>query len=231
MRLQVFLSKAGVSSRRSAIDFIRSGRVSVNGTKVFEPSYKVYPEKDRVFFDGNILLLREKLYVMLNKPKGVTTTKKDRFAEKTVMDLLPGNLRHMNPVGRLDKDTTGLLLLTNDGELINRFTHPKFNIDKLYEVTIDGYLSDEHKSKIEKGIKLDGKRASVCNIGMKSKCKFDVSIHEGRKRQIKRMFAVLGYKVMELKRLKEAFLSLGKLREGEWRYLTEQEILRLKEGI
>jgi 23S rRNA pseudouridine2605 synthase len=231
VRLQVFLSKAGISSRRSASDFIKSGRISVNEKKVFEPSYKVYPGKDKVSLDGNIVLPLENLYIMLNKPKGVTTTKKDRFAEKTVMDLLPRDLRHVNPAGRLDKDTTGLLLLTNDGELINKLTHPRFNIDKLYEVRIDRHLSDKDRVRIEKGVDIDGKETFPCDISVKDEYLLDIRVHEGRNRQIKRMFAALGYKVIELKRVKEAFLSLGGLREGEWRYLTDQEASRLKKGI
>jgi pseudouridine synthase len=213
------------------LDFIKSGRISVNKTKIFEPSFKVDPDKDKVSLDGNIVLPREKLYLMLNKPKGVTTTKKDRFAEKTVMDLLPRDLRHVNPAGRLDKDTTGLLLLTNDGELINKLTHPRFNIDKLYEVRLDRYLPDKDRQRIEKGIDIDGKNTFPCDIRMKGGDILDIRVHEGRKRQIKRMFAALGYKVIELKRVKEAFLSLGGLREGEWRYLTGQEASRLKKEV
>lgn len=227
VRLQVFLSKAGIASRRAAVDIIKSGRVIVNGRRLSEPSYRIDPERDRVFFNDKRVMPLRKLYVMMNKPKGVTSTKKDRFAEKTVIDLLPSELRYLNPVGRLDKYTTGLMLLTNDGELINRLTHPSFNIDKSYEARLDRHLQKQDKFKIEKGIKLDGKYTAPCNISFKKGNLIEIVLHEGRKRQVRRVFAVSGYKVLELKRLRESFLKLGQLKEGEWRYLTNKEVAQL----
>ncbi len=224
MRLQVFLSKAGVCSRRAAIGFIRSGRVSVDGKKIIEPSFKVTPEKDRVFLNGKRISPKEKIYIMLNKPKGVTTTKKDRFAKKTVMDLLPRRFRHLNPVGRLDRDTTGLILLTNDGDMINRFTHPRFNIDKTYEVRLDKRLVSSDRSRIEKGIIIDGSFTAECRIKIRSKNELEITLHEGRKRQIRRMFDQAGYRVVSLKRVKEGLLSLAALPEGRWRLLRRDEI-------
>ena len=224
MRLQVFLSKAGVCSRRAAVGFIRSGKVSVNSKKIIEPSFKVDPEKDRVFLNGKRISPREKIYIMLNKPKGVTTTKKDRFAKKTVMDLLPRRFKHLNPVGRLDKDTTGLILLTNDGDMINRFTHPKFNIDKTYEVKLDKELVSSDKRMMEKGVIIDGSFTAECRIKMRSKNEVEMTLHEGRKRQIRRMFSSVGYKVRGLKRTREGLLNLAALPEGRWRLLTRDEI-------
>ncbi|MFH1854159.1 MAG: pseudouridine synthase [Candidatus Omnitrophota bacterium] len=227
MRLQVFLSKAGIASRRASTEIIKSGKVSVNGEKIFEPSFKVCPEKDKISFNDNRLYCRKKIYIVLNKPKGVTTTKKDRFAEKTVVDLLPMSLRHLNPAGRLDKDTTGLILLTNDGELINKLTHPRFNVDKVYEARLDRQISGQDKTRLEKGVKLDDKYTAPCSIKPKKNNTAEITIHEGMKRQVKRMFAVLGYKVMGLKRLKEDFLDIKGLNEGEWRYLTRREIAQI----
>lgn len=225
MRLQVFLSKAGVCSRRAAAGFIRSGKVRVNSEFYFEPSHKINPEKDKVFLGNERVFLKEKIYIMLHKPKGVVTTKKDLFAEKIVMDLLPSKFKHLNPVGRLDKDTTGLLLLTNDGEMINTFTHPKFNIEKTYEVRLDKELISSDKIRLEKGIILDGKRTAPCRIKLKSKNILEIILHEGRKRQIRRMFSKAGYCVVALKRSREGFLGLGGLPQGRWRLLTKEEII------
>ena len=227
MRLQVFLSKAGISSRRRAVKIIESGKISINGKKVFESSFRVNPEKDKVSLKGKIIKPKEKIYIVLNKPKGVTTTKKDSFADKTVMDLLPQKLNHLNPVGRLDKDTAGLLLLTNDGEFINRLTHPRFNVKKLYAVKLDKKLGDKEKVRLEKGIALDEKRTAPCKITLKQKSDIEITLGEGRKRQIKRMFSKLGYKVLDLRRLKEGSLALGELPEGKWRILKKEEIYKL----
>ncbi|MFC1666271.1 pseudouridine synthase [Candidatus Omnitrophota bacterium] len=223
MRLQVFLSKAGVFSRRAAVGIVASGRITVNGQKVFKPSFSVDPEKDRIFFNGKRIAARKKVYIMLHKPKGVTSTKKDPFATRTVMDLLPDRFFYLNPVGRLDKDTTGLILLTNDGELINNLTHPRFNVDKTYAATLDKKLLGMDKIKIEKGIDLDGKYTAPCSIMLKSRKSVEITMREGRKRQIRRMFLNFGYKVVDLKRLKEGFLDLGALAEGKWRFLTKKE--------
>jgi 23S rRNA pseudouridine2605 synthase len=234
MRLQVFLAKAGIASRRGAIDIIKSGKISVNGDKVFVPSFNIDQGKDKIFFNDKRISSREKVYIMLNKPKGVTTTKKDPFAKKTVMELLPGKYRHLNPVGRLDKDTTGLLLLTNDGEFINKLTHPRYNVKKTYSAVLDKKLSLSGKTNMEKGVFLDGKNTAACAINIKAENTVEITIHEGRKRQVKRMFSKTGYTVTELKRLKEGALCLGDLPEASWRFLTKEEIMsfpRKRESI
>ncbi len=228
MRLQTFLSKAGVASRRSAVNIIKSGKIIVDGKKIFEPSFKVDPERNEVFYNKKRALLREKKYVMLHKPKGVTSTKKDPFAKKTVIDCLPQNLKHLNPVGRLDKDTTGLILLTNDGELLNKLTHPRFNIKKLYIVELDKRLKNAHKTRLEKGVYLESKLTAPCNIRSIENSKVEMTLREGRKRQIKRMFKKVGYKVIDLKRLEEGPLSLGVLPRGKWRFLTKEEAFELR---
>lgn len=224
MRLQVFLSKAGISSRRAAAAIIKSGKIRINGIKVLEPSFKIDPERDSVFYNEKRIVPRKKVYILLNKPRGVTTTKGDPFAKKTVMDLLPQGLRHLNPVGRLDRDTSGLLLLTNDGELINKLTHPRFNIEKVYVVKLDRRLVDRDKTRLEKGINLDGRYTVPCRIRLKEKGKLEMTLHEGRKRQIKWMFKKLGYRVMDLKRIQEGPLSLGALPIGKWRSLTPKQL-------
>lgn len=228
MRLQVFLSKSGISSRRAAAWIIRSGRIKVDDKIVLEPSFKVDPDKDRIFLDNRRLFAKEKIYIVLNKPMGVTSTKKDRHAESTIMDLLPQNLRHLNPVGRLDKDSTGLILLTNDGALINRFTHPSFNINKQYLVTLDKALKDKDRRNIEGGVVLDNKATAPCKIRLRGAMLLEVTIGEGRKRQIRRMFSGKGYRVLKLKRVKEGPLGLGELPAGKWRFLTKKEISAIK---
>jgi len=227
MRLQVFLSKSGVCSRRSAVDIIRSGKARVNNRKILEPSFNIDTAKDIVFLNDKKISLKEEIYIMLNKPRGVTTTKKDRFAKRTVMDLLPPRMSHLNPVGRLDKDTTGLLLLTNNGDLINRLTHPRYNIEKLYEARLDARLKDADWAVLERGIDLDGERTAPCRIQLREKSNLEIVLHEGKKRQIRRMFSKMGYKVLDLKRSKEGSLALAGLGEGRWRALTEKELREL----
>lgn len=228
MRLQVFLSSAGVASRRAAAGIVRSGRVMVNAKRVIEPSCKIDPEKDKVLLDQKRILPRKKLYILLHKPRGVTSTKKDPFAKRTVMDLLPRCYSHLNPVGRLDRDTTGLILLTNDGGLIDKFTHPRYNVEKVYLVAIDKRLSIRDKARLERGVVLDRRHTAPCRIRLKDKTKLEMTLREGRKRQIKRMFSKIAYRVVGLKRIKEGALDLGLLPEGRWRFLTEEEIAELR---
>lgn len=227
MRLQVFLSDAGVASRRHAATIIKTGRIRVNGKRIFEPSFQVFPEKDRIFFNDREVAVKEKIYIMLNKPKGVTTTRKDQFAEKTVMDLIPAEYSYLKPAGRLDKDTMGLLLLTNDGPLINKLTHPKYNISKKYIVTLNKRLLDKDKTELEKGINLDERYTAPCLIKIKRPNLIEITMHEGRKRQIKKMFLQKGYRVVKLERVTEGRLDLGGLAEGRWRFLSEKEIATL----
>lgn len=233
LRLQVFLSHNGFCSRREAMGVVQSGRVTVNGQKISEPSYKVDPEKDVVTVDGKTVHKKSYEYILMNKPSGYMTTTDDPHAEKTVLDLLPENLRNLNPVGRLDKDTEGLLLLTNDGDLAYRLTHPKFNIDKVYFVQISGILQDEQRKRLEQGIKLDGGKTSparVRNLRVSPSQKtseFELIIHEGRKRQIRLMVGVLGHRVIYLSRIAQGALTLSGLLPGQWRLLNPQEIQSL----
>ena len=232
MRLQVFLSHNGVCSRREAMNVIMDGRVKVNGQVVQEPSTAVDAYNDQIFVDGREIIEKQYEYILLNKPAGYVTTKEDRHAERIVLDLLPVKLRHLHPVGRLDKDTEGLLLLTNDGNLTHRLTHPKFHVDKTYFVRMLGQLSPAHKTRLEKGISLNGEvtlPTKISQLKFQSKhTEFLMTIHEGRKRQIRLMLVGCGYKVIYLRRLSQGPLKLGELRKGGWRPLTPEEINQLK---
>ena len=231
LRLQVFLSRNGVCSRRKALEIIQEGRVTVNWKVVREPSVKVSSEDD-VRVRGRPVQEKAYSYIMLNKPQGYVTTKADWFGEKTVIDLLPKTLKHLVPVGRLDKDTEGLLLLTNDGDTAYRLTHPKFDINKTYFVRILGKLDEGQKKILEGGIVLDHKKTSPARIEqiriLKDLTEFQISIHEGRNRQIRRMLAEAGHKVVYLKRVSQGPLKLGDLKTGLSRELNKEEIAALQ---
>lgn len=171
--------------------------------------------------------------MLLNKPKGVITSKSDPEKRKTVFDVLPRALKFLHSVGRLDKDTTGLLLLTNDGELTYRLTHPRFEIRKKYRVTCEGKLSDKKKSVLEKGMFIEGRKTAPAKIEIlrsdENRTELFIEIHEGRKRQIRNMFLFLGHPIDSLERVSYEFLKLGNIRRGDFRHLTSEEVRRLKE--
>ena len=231
-KLQLFLSHRGICSRRKALEAIKQGKVTVNGNIVLEPSVFVDPEKDLVHFEKRKISLGGYQYLLLNKPSGFTTTKADRHAEKTVMDLLPPDLQHLHPVGRLDKDTQGLLILTNDGDLTYQLTHPKFDVDKVYAVKAQGRLSADGKQRLGKGVLLDGKKTAPAEISriaiLANSTEFLLKIHEGRKRQIRRMLAICGHQVISLTRIQQGTLKLGQLKSGHYRILTQEEVNGLK---
>jgi 23S rRNA pseudouridine2605 synthase len=230
LRLQVFLSRSGVCSRRQALVLIQSARVRVNGAVVTEPSFFVDEDTRAVSLDGKIVSLSSPVVILLNKPKGAVTTVQDRFAEKTVLELLPRRLRSVHPVGRLDKDTTGLLLLTNDGSLTHRLIHPSFEVEKVYQAFLDRDVDEKDRRVLEHGVMLEGRRTAPCRIRKVSMGLFEVTLHEGRKRQVRKMFALLGYRVKELSRIRQGFLTLGDLKPGEWRLLTQEEVKRLRKN-
>jgi len=231
IRLQKFLAEAGVASRRKSEELILQGRVEINGRKITVPGCKV-SESDIVKVDGKVVRQeKKKVYIMLNKPVGYVTTTKDQFNRKTVLDLVTGVEERIFPVGRLDYDTSGLLLLTNDGELANRLTHPRYETEKVYHAKIDGRIDENVIRAFEKGIRLeDGitapARIRTLEIYEKNSL-VEVRIHEGRNRQIRRMFNALNYIVLRLKRVAFGPLKLGGLKEGDWRYLTPEEIRML----
>ncbi|MBL7070952.1 MAG: rRNA pseudouridine synthase [Candidatus Omnitrophica bacterium] len=233
MRLQVVLSRAGITSRRKAVEIIENGHVLVNGKIVREKGYAVDPDKDNVEVSGKRLTFKKKVYIILNKPKGFITSKHDPEGRKTVFDMLPKEFRELHPVGRLDMDTTGLLILTNDGDLTYRLTHPKFEVRKKYRVYCRGKIGDREIRRLERGIIIEGRktaRAKVSIISADEKVSdLYIEVHEGRKRQIRSMFLFLGHPIKKLERIGYEFLKLGSLRKGAYRRLRETEIKKLKE--
>ena len=235
IRLQVALSHAGVASRRKAASIIEKGRVSVDGKVIREKGYPVNPDKNEITVDNRkIGIIRKKIYILLNKPKGIITSRYDPEGRKTVFDILPPKFSNLYPVGRLDKDTTGLLLLTNDGGLTYRLTHPKFEIRKKYRVLCKGHLITKEKQRLEKGMAIEGKRrTSRAKVGIvctkTSATELLIEIHEGRKRQIRKMFLFLGHPIKKLERVAYEFLKLGSLKRGEFRHLGAKEVKQLKE--
>lgn len=227
IRLQLFLARSGLCSRRKAEILIREGKIKVNNKVVSIPYYKVSIDKDTVTFGNKRLFLKNKVYIVFNKPKGIICTKKDPYAKKKIFDLLPEKYKHLHPVGRLDKDSRGLLLLTNDGEFTFRITHPKFGVKKTYQVLLDRPIDRETLERIKKGVRLEDGFSLPCKIEQYSSCKLQITIREGRKRQIRRMFSALGFCVIDLVRIKEDGLSLGNLAPGRYRLLTNLEIRKL----
>lgn len=230
-RLQVILAKGGIASRRKSKEIIESGRVRVNGIVIREKGFKADPFLDRVEIDGNPIGFDKKVYLILNKPKGVITTASDEKGRTTVLDLVHKKLR-IYPVGRLDKDTEGVIILTNDGDLAYRLTHPRFGVKKKYIVEVRGTIKTGMIKRLEKGIYLDGKRTAPCKISIIKKhsdkiiLKFE--IHEGRKRQIRRMIEKIGGRVLGLRRIEYAGITTKGLNAGESRYLSQAEVTRLK---
>lgn len=231
IRLNKFLASAGVASRRAADELILSGRVRVDGRVVTTLGTKIDPEKQRVFVDGNeVVILDEPIYILFNKPKDCITTASDERGRTTVMDYVSLKKR-VFPVGRLDRHTTGVLLLTNDGTFANILMHPSREVEKAYVVTLDKALTREDAGRIESGLKLsDGMTApaSLSAIpGGKNKS-VGITIHEGRNRQIHRMFETLGYSVEKLDRVAYAGITYEGLSRGRWRYMTSSEVRRAK---
>lgn len=234
MRLNKYLAEAGVASRRKCDDLIAAGAVTVNGIVVSQPWLDIDPLNDEVIVDGKpIERSPDRVYLLLNKPAGVITTVSDPQGRKTVLSLL-GNAfpdRRLYPVGRLDADTTGALLLTDDGELAYRLTHPKYEMIKEYSVLLDRTFSEEDRGQLESGIMLEDGWARPDSVEKKISGRVVVKLHEGRKRIIKRMFLEFGLKVVELHRMNFAGLSADDLPTGRWRELDLEEISNLRSGV
>ncbi len=229
MRIQHFLSRAGIASRRKAEALIKKGLVKINGKVVLEPFFQVDPEKDKIEFNGKELKIPEEhTYIILNKPRGFVTTVSDEFQRKTVMELIPLEEKGLVPVGRLDKDSEGLLLITNDGDLVHHLTHPSFEIEKEYEVVLSRAAGRELK-KMEEGIQSGEDFLRASKIVFKGKNKILVTLKEGKKREIRRMLETLGYDIIRLKRIRLGNLKLSNLETGKWRKLTKAEVSKLKE--
>jgi pseudouridine synthase len=224
MRLNAYLARAGVASRRKADELIKAGRVTVNG----EPGQlnTFVQSRDRVELDGERVALQPLTYVLLHKPAGTVTTASDPQGRATVVGLVDHPARVV-PVGRLDADTTGALLLTNDGELAHRLAHPRYEVEKVYEAEVEGEPSDDALSRLEQGVELDDGPTAPAKARHLGPSRIELSVHEGRKHQVKRMLAAVGHPVTRLHRSRYAGLTLEGLEPGAWRELEPFEVNRL----
>lgn len=233
-RLNKFLASCGVASRRESEKVILDGRVKINGKVVTELSTQVNPERDKVTVDGNpVKPVNEYSYIMMYKPKGCVTTHKDEKGRKTVYSYLEDlNIPHLVPVGRLDYDTEGLLLLTNDGELVHALTHPSHEVPKTYVVKVEGEVLEHKLAQLRKGVEIDGVKTAKAKVKLvefkDNISRFEMTIHEGRNRQIRKMFEAVGEEVIFLKRVSIGNVRLGGLARGTYRYLNDNEIEYLK---
>lgn len=232
-RLQKLLAQAGVASRRKCEELILSGAVEVNGEPVTTLGTKADPAVDVITVNGRPIRSEKKIYVMLNKPKGVITSAKDPQGRKVVSDFLPGIKERVYPVGRLDYDTEGLLLLTNDGEFANLLTHPKHHVPKTYLATVKGVPHGTGLEQLQKGVMLEDGMTYPADVEYhdvnmdKNEATIRITIHEGRNRQVRRMFEAIGHKVTRLKRIRFGELGLEGLPRGKFRHLSEQEVKML----
>jgi len=229
VRLNKYISSCGVASRRKSEELIANGRVTVNGDVTYKLGTKINSESDEVSVDGEILRTRNKVYYLLNKPKGVVTTTKDEKKRKTVTDLINTNEK-IFPVGRLDYNTTGVLILTNDGEFSNFLTHPKNAIEREYEVLLDKSLSKIDKLKTLTGIYIDNKKGVFKNVSFPKKnnfCLVRVITLEGRNHFVKKMFDMLNYRVQQLDRIRFGKINVRNLQKGEYRLITSPELQRI----
>ena len=225
MRLNAYLARAGVASRRKADELIKAGRVTVNG----EPGQlnTFVSGRDRVELDGRPLEKQRLAYLLLHKPAGVVTTASDPQGRPTVVELVADHETRVVPVGRLDADTTGALLLTNDGELAHRLAHPRYEVEKVYEAEVEGDPSDETLRRLERGVELDDGRTAPARAKRLAPSRVELALHEGRKHQVKRMLEAVGHPVTRLHRSRYAGLSLEGVEPGEWRELEPGEVARL----
>jgi 23S rRNA pseudouridine2605 synthase len=232
-RLQKYIARCGTASRRKAEELILQGRVKVNGKVVKELGSKIIPGKDMVTVGDKRIYEKEKhIYIKLHKPEGYVTTVKDQFNRRTVIDLI--NIKErIFPIGRLDYNTSGLLLLTDDGDLANKLMHPKYLIYKTYEAEIIGRISNDSLNALRTGVLIDGYKTAPARVNLLKEAQntshVQISIHEGKNRQVRKMFQAVGHKVIKLKRISFGNIELGNLKPGEWKYLTDAEIKYLKE--
>lgn len=234
MRLNKYLAECGVDSRRNCDNIIKEGRIKVNGKLITEMGYDVNLDNDTVTFDGHSVKPARFSYVMLHKPKGYVTTVKDEKQRKTVMELVSNIKLRLFPVGRLDYDTEGLLLMTNDGDLANKLTHPRHEVSKTYIAKIEGAISEAELSKLRNGFEIDGKNTGATGVELleyneeDNTSRIELVIREGRNHQIKKMLEAIEKKVVFLKRSAIGDLKLGGLSRSTYRYLTDKEIAYLK---
>jgi 23S rRNA pseudouridine2605 synthase len=225
VRLNAYLARTGVASRRGADELIKTGRVRVNGVRGELNTF--VEEGDVVDLDGRLLLPQRLAYVLLHKPPGVVTTARDPHGRPTVVDLVEHESRVV-PVGRLDADTTGALLLTNDGDLAHRLAHPRYEVEKVYEALVEGEPSDEALARLADGVDLEDGRTAPARVQRLGPSRIELAIHEGRKHQVKRMLEEVGHPVRRLHRSRYAGLTVEGLEPGEWRELTADELDALR---
>lgn len=232
-RLQKFLARNGVDSRRKCEQYILEGKVSVNGDIVKKLGEKINPEVDIVKFNGKIVQNNkdELVYILLNKPVGYVTTVKEQFNRKKVTDLIEKNDVRLVPVGRLDMYTSGALILTNDGDFVYKITHPKHEVEKTYKATINGVLTKLEIANLEQGVNIGGYITSKSKVKVieenKNSSVVEIKIHEGKNRQVRKMFEAVGKKVIHLHRTSIGSINVKNMRIGEWRFLTEKEVQKL----
>lgn len=232
-RLQKYLANCGIASRRKAEELILQGKVQVNGKTVTELGIKVNPQKDKVTYQGKeVKQPKEHVYILLNKPIDYVTTAKDQFNRNSVLDLVKVKQRIV-PVGRLDMFTSGALILTDDGDFVYKVTHPKHEIEKTYTVTIIGIVKNEEVEKLRKGVKIDDYITKPARVKIlktdeeKNQSRLEITIHEGKNRQVRKMCEAIGHKVLALHRSKVANIGVKDLPLGKWRYLTKNEISKI----
>jgi 23S rRNA pseudouridine2605 synthase len=230
-RIQKIIAHAGICSRRKAEQYIAEGRVAVDGQPVNQPGIKVDPAQVVITVDGKRIRQEKKIYILLHKPRGYVTTMSDPQGRPIVTDLLPGIRERLFPVGRLDLDSEGALILTNDGVLANKVLHPRFEVNKTYEATVKTPPKKSDLRRLEQGIVLDGQKTWPAQLRMLNSPKgvtvIEVVIHEGKKRQVRKMFQAIGHPVIRLKRTAYGRLELGSLSEGTCRFLSKNDIERL----
>ena len=230
IRLQKYLAECGIASRRKCEEYITNGKIKVNGKVVTELGTKINPQIDNIVYDGKeIRKEKDNIYILLNKPIGYVTTVKDQFNRDTVLDLI--NIKErIVPVGRLDMYTSGALILTNDGNFVYKVTHPKHEIEKTYTVTVKGIVQDNEIEQLQKGVKIDEYITKPAKVKIlktdieKNISRLEITIHEGKNRQVRKMCETVGRKVMALHRSKIGNISVKNLKVGEWRYLKTEEI-------
>jgi len=235
-RLQKYLANCGVASRRKSEEYILQGKVKVNGKVVTELGLKIHPGKDKVHFEDMLVEPKtENVYVLLNKPIGYVTTMEDQFGRDQVTDLLKGVKTKVLPVGRLDMYTSGALILTNDGDFIYQVTHPKYEIEKTYNVTLRGNISEEEVECLRNGVEIEDYVSGKAKVRIlkiepeKNQSRLEITIHEGKNREVRKMCQAIGKKVLALHRSKIGILSVKDLPLGKWRYLTKDEVQTFKQ--
>lgn len=233
IRLQKYMAEAGIASRRKAEELILEGKVKVNGKIVDELGIKIVPNKDIVEHNGKkVVLEKEYVYILLNKPIGYVTTVKDQFNRDSILDLVKTNKRIV-PVGRLDMYTSGAIILTNDGDFVYKVTHPKHEIEKTYTVTIKGIVKNNEVEELKKGVKIEDYITKPAKVKIlktdeeKNVSRLEITIHEGKNRQVRKMCEAIGHKVLALHRSKIAGIGVKDLELGKWRYLTKNEVKKI----